>query len=218
MLSEDDMDILGKNMGDTLYFVDGYHGGVEGHMPDGAFEDILDALERLPEWKVSFEVEPESWNDLKRKDPTGYRRLKAFIKNEKTAGRIEFVSGAYGQPFCWAINGESNIRHLRRGIEEIRKHFPNVVIDTYAVQEPCFSSCMPQICKKLGYERMSLKNPTSWAGICRKCPERSSGWNPTTVLHCPVCRAMNAKNWSAAARPRRLAMIFDLSTVLRKNV
>ena len=40
MLSEDDMDILGKNMGDTLYFVDGYHGGVEGHMPDGAFEDI----------------------------------------------------------------------------------------------------------------------------------------------------------------------------------
>ncbi len=105
MLSEDDMDILGKNMGDTLYFVDGYHGGVEGHMPDGAFEDILDALERLPEWKVSFEVEPESWNDLKRKDPTGYRRLKAFIKNEKTAGRIEFVSGAYGQPFCWAING-----------------------------------------------------------------------------------------------------------------
>ena len=93
MLSEDDMDILGKNMGDTLYFVDGYHGGVEGHMPDGAFEDILDALERLPEWKVSFEVEPESWNDLKRKDPTGYRRLKAFIKNEKTAGRIEFVSG-----------------------------------------------------------------------------------------------------------------------------
>lgn len=32
---------------------------------------------------MSFEVEPESWNDLKRKDPTGYRRLKAFIKNEK---------------------------------------------------------------------------------------------------------------------------------------
>lgn len=168
MLSEDDMDILGKNMGDTLYFVDGYHGGVEGHMPDGAFEDILDALERLPEWKVSFEVEPESWNDLKRKDPTGYRRLKAFIENEKTAGRIEFVSGAYGQPFCWAINGESNIRHLRRGVEEIRKHFPNVVIDTYAVQEPCFSSCMPQICKKLGYERMSLKNPTSWGGYMQK--------------------------------------------------
>ena len=168
MLSQDDMDILGKNMGDTLYFVDGYHGGVEGHMPDGAFEDILDALERLPEWKVSFEVEPESWNDLKRKDPTGYRRLKAFIENEKTAGRIEFVSGAYGQPFCWAINGESNIRHLRRGIEEIRKHFSNVVIDTYAVQEPCFSSCMPQICKKLGYERMSLKNPTSWGGYMQK--------------------------------------------------
>lgn len=42
------------------------------------------------------------------------------------------------------------------------------MIDTYAVQEPCFSSCMPQICKKLGYERMSLKNPTSWGGYMQK--------------------------------------------------
>ena len=104
MLSEDDMDILGKNMGDTLYFVDGYHGGVEGHMPDGAFEDILDALERLPEWKVSFEVEPESWNDLKRKDPTGYRRLKAFIENEKTAGRSRFA-GRSTEKAIFAICG-----------------------------------------------------------------------------------------------------------------
>ncbi len=156
-----------RNRKEKLYFVDGYHGGVEGHMPDGSFEDILDALERYPEWKVSFEIEPESWNELKRKDYPAYRRLKEFVESEESASRVEFISGAYGQPFCWAINGESNVRQLCRGIAEIKKHF-HVEIDTYAVQEPCFTSALPQICLKLGYRRMSLKNPTAWGGYMGK--------------------------------------------------
>lgn len=155
-------------MKEKLYFVDGYHGGVEGHMPDGSFEDILDALERYPEWKVSFEIEPESWNELKRKDYPVYRRLQEFVESAESGERIEFIGGAYGQPFCWAINGESNIRQLRRGIAEIQKHFAGVVVDTYAVQEPCFTSALPQICLKLGYKRMSLKNPTAWGGYMGK--------------------------------------------------
>lgn len=155
-------------MKEKLYFVDGYHGGVEGHMPDGAFEDILDALSRYPQWKVSFEIEPESWNELKRKDYPVYKKLKEFAESEITGKRIEFIGGAYGQPFCWAINGESNIRHLCRGISEIQKHFSGIVVDTYAVQEPCFTSSLPQICLKLGYKRMSLKNPTAWGGYMGK--------------------------------------------------
>ena len=45
----------------TLYFVDGYHGGIRGHMPEGSWQDILSAMERWPEWKISLEIEPESW-------------------------------------------------------------------------------------------------------------------------------------------------------------
>lgn len=155
-------------MAEKLYFIDGYHGGIEGHMPVGSWEDILDAMERHPEWKISLEIEPESWEHLRIHDYEVYRRLQDFVFDEKTANRVEFISGSYGQPFCWAINGESNVRQLIRGMELIQKHFRNVIVDTYAVQEPCFTSALPQICRKLGYRRISLKNPTAWGGYMGK--------------------------------------------------
>lgn len=155
-------------MAEKLYFVDGYHGGIEGHMPEGSWEDILDAMERHPEWKISLEIEPESWDYLRLQDFDVYKRLQNYVSNEETANRVEFISGSYGQPFCWAIGGESNVRQLIRGAELLQKHFKNVIVDTYAVQEPCFTSALPQICKKLGYERISLKNPTAWGGYMGK--------------------------------------------------
>ncbi len=154
----------------TLYFIDGYHGGIRGHMPEGSWQDILYALERFPEWKISLEIEPDSWEYLRQHDLRTYRRLQEFIADPDTAERIEFISGSYAQPFCWAVNGESNIRQLLYGRDMIRHHFPNVVIDTYAVQEPCFTSSLPQILKRLGYRRMSLKNPTAWGGYMAKMP------------------------------------------------
>lgn len=154
----------------TLYFVDGYHGGIRGHMPEGSWQDILHALERFPEWKISLEIEPDSWEYLRQHDLRTYRRLQVFISDPNTADRIEFISGSYAQPFCWAVNGESNIRQLLYGRKIVKHHFPNVVIDTYAVQEPCFTSALPQILKLLGYQRMSLKNPTAWGGYMAKMP------------------------------------------------
>ncbi len=153
-----------------LYFVDGYHGGVRGHMPEGSWQDILHALERWPDWKVSLEIEPESWEVLKRKDLQTYRRLQKFILSPETRERVEFISGSYAQPFCWAIDGEGNIRQLQYGAKMIQEHFPGVKIDTYAVQEPCFTSSLPQMLTLLGYQRMSLKNPTAWGGYMAKMP------------------------------------------------
>ncbi|MCI9336946.1 MAG: hypothetical protein HFH93_05300 [Lachnospiraceae bacterium] len=154
----------------TLYFVDGYHGGIRGHMPEGSWQDILSAMERWPEWKISLEIEPESWEYLRRSDLGTYRRLQRFVSAPESAGRVEFISGSYAQPFCWAVNGESNIRQLLWGREMIRRHFPGVCIDTYAVQEPCFTSALPQILLQMGYRRMSLKNPTAWGGYMAKMP------------------------------------------------
>lgn len=154
----------------ALYFVDGYHGGIRGHMPEGSWQDILYALKRFPDWKISLEIEPESWEYLRRHDFHTYCNLRAFIENPDTADRIEFISSSYAQPFCWAVNGESNIRQLIHGIEVTKKYFPTAEIDTYAVQEPCFTSCLPQVLNELGYQRMSLKNPTAWGGYMKKMP------------------------------------------------
>ena len=58
----------------TLYYVDGYHGGVRGHMPAGSWRDILNTLRDLPDWKLCLDIEPASWEVLR-------RRIRRLSKN-----------------------------------------------------------------------------------------------------------------------------------------
>jgi alpha-mannosidase len=149
----------------TLYYADGYHGGVAGHMPSGSWRDIFNAMRELPAWKLSLDIEPESWDVLHRADPQAYRELKAYLDHHDTGARIEMVGCTFSQPYGWAIGGESNVRQLLRGCEVIRKHFPDAVLTTYAVQEPCWSSCLPQILVSLGFTGAVLRDAsTAWGG------------------------------------------------------
>ncbi|MGI8913782.1 MAG: hypothetical protein ACR2JY_08360 [Chloroflexota bacterium] len=148
-----------------LYYVDGYHGGVKGHMPLGAWRDVLEALQQWPGWKLSLDIEPISWLALRRSDPASYAELRAYLADETPEARVELVAASYAQPFAWAINGESNIRQLIRGREIVQEHFPGICVDTYAVQEPCWTSALPQILRSLGYVRAVLRDAsTAWAG------------------------------------------------------
>jgi alpha-mannosidase len=149
----------------TLYYVDGYHGGVRGHMPAGCWRDILNSLRRLPDWKLCLDVEAVSWDVLRREDPEAYAELKAYLDSQPLDARIEVVGDTFCQPYGWAVGGESNIRQLIRGREIIRAHFPKAALETYAVQEPCWSSCLPQILLSLGFTGAVLKDPsTAWGG------------------------------------------------------
>jgi alpha-mannosidase len=147
-----------------LYYVDGYHGGIDGHMPPASLKNVMDGLEKYPGWKVSFEIEPYSWAAFEKSDPESIKRLGNFLADKTAAARVELVSGAYGQTYAWNISGESNIRQLVYGGREIAAVFPDVKVDTYAVQEPCWTSCLPQLLRSLGYKRAVLKNSTCWGG------------------------------------------------------
>ena len=69
------------------------------------------------------------------------------------------------QPYCYTISGESIIRQLGYGIAKIKEYFPHAVFTTYSVEEPCFTSCLPQILKGFGYRYAVLRNPnTCWGG------------------------------------------------------
>ena len=147
----------------TIYYMDGYHGGPRGHMPPGCWRDIVDGLDRNPDWKLSLDVEADTWAVLRREDPETYERVKGLLMAPNA--RLEITGGTYAQPYGWAISGESNIRQLQRGLEVIREHFPRVRVETYAVQEPCWASCLPQILRSLGFTGASLKNAsTAWGG------------------------------------------------------
>jgi alpha-mannosidase len=149
----------------TLYFVDGYHGGLRGHMPPGAWRDIISRLDLTPEWKLCLDIEAVSWHALAEQDPESYARMTKFLREPRASARVEMVGGTFSQPYGWAISGESNIRQLVRGLEVIRRSFPGLPVDTYAMQEPCWASCLPQILKSLGFKFAVLKNPsTAWGG------------------------------------------------------
>jgi alpha-mannosidase len=150
---------------DLLYFVDGYHGGVRGHMPAGAWRDIVNRLESTPEWKLCLDIEPASWVRLAEDDPEAFARIRDLLNASGSPERLEMVAGTFAQPYGWAMTGESNIRQLVRGLEVIRASFPGLAVDTYATQEPCWASCLPQILVSLGFKAAVLKDPsTAWGG------------------------------------------------------
>jgi alpha-mannosidase len=149
----------------TLYYADGYHGGIVGHMPMGSWRDILNALRDLPEWKLSLDIEPNSWAELLRRDPEAFSEMKSYLADTGRDARIEMVGCTFAQPYGWAIGGESNIRQLQRGCQVIRHNFQAAELTTYAVQEPCWSSCLPQILASLGFTGAVLRDPsTAWGG------------------------------------------------------
>lgn len=161
----------------ALYFVDGYHGGVRGHMPPGAWRDIVTRLAADPRWKLCLDIEALSWQRLAQTDPQALARISHYLHGPAGSPRIEMVGGTFSQPYGWAVMGESNIRQLVRGLELIRKAFPGLPVDTYAMQEPCWASCLPQILNSLGFRYAVLKNPsTAWGGYSVGVDAESVNW------------------------------------------
>ncbi len=144
------------------YFVDGYHGGIYGHYPvEWKTQFLADQLEAHPEWRICLEIEPETWDTVKARTPEAYARFKAVA----TSDRMEFVNPTYAQPYCYNISGESLIRQFQYGMRKIRAHFPNARFLTYSAEEPCFTSCLPQLLRQLGFSYAVLKCPdTCWGG------------------------------------------------------
>ena len=156
------------------YFVDGYHGGVYGHYPlEWKTRFIVDRMEQHPEWRISLEIEPETWDSVAVHTPVDYRRMQELVKSP----RVEFTNPTYAQPYCYNISGESLIRQFQYGIRKIREHFPDVEHLTYAVEEPCFTSSLPQILSQLGYKYASLKCPnTCWGGYAAPFGGETVNW------------------------------------------
>lgn len=148
--------------GQQPYFVDGYHGGIYGHYPvEWKTKYMTDLILNHPEWKMCLEIEPETWDTVAYRTPEDYENFRKIVTDK----RVEFTSPAYAQPYCYNVSGESIIRQFDYGIKSIRKHFPEVEFVTYSVEEPCFTSSLPQILKQFGFKYAVLKCPnTCWGG------------------------------------------------------
>jgi alpha-mannosidase len=110
---------------------------------------------------MCLEIEPETWDTVAVRTPEDYENFRKIA----TDRRVEFTNPAYAQPYCYNVSGESIIRQFAYGIQRIRRHFPEVEFTTYSVEEPCFTSSLPQILTQFGFKYAVLKNPnTCWGG------------------------------------------------------
>lgn len=149
----------------TAWFTDGYHGGVYGHYPQWQARFMVEKLEEHPDWAINIEIEPETWDTISVTDSENFRAFQAYFEKEGPAGRVEFVNPTWSQPYSYNISGESIIRQFYYGMEKTREYFPSATFLTYAVEEPCFTSSLPQILKGFGYKYAVLRNPnTCWGG------------------------------------------------------
>ncbi|MBS1604689.1 MAG: glycosyl hydrolase, partial [Bacteroidetes bacterium] len=158
----------GESAGDTAWFIDGYHGGIYGHLPAWQTKFMVEQLAAHPDWKINLELEPESWDSIAAADAVHYAAFRRLMADQGAGGRIEYVNPAYGQSYLYNISGESVIRQLGYGMRKLREHFPGIVFSTYSSEEPCFTSALPQILRSYGFRYASLKNPnTCWGGYTR---------------------------------------------------
>ncbi|MDU1890378.1 MAG: glycoside hydrolase family 38 C-terminal domain-containing protein [Dysgonomonas sp.] len=170
---------------EQAYFVDGYHGGVYGHYPMWVTQFMVDKLKGHPEWRIGLEIEPETWDTVSIRDWHAYKNFKNIVTDK----RIEFTNPTYAQPYCYNISGESIIRQFEYGMRKIYQHFPDVKFTTYSVEEPCFTSCLPQILKSFGFRYAVLKCPdTCWGGYTAAYGGELVNWigpDGTSILTVP---------------------------------
>lgn len=185
------------------YFVDGYHGGIYGHYPvKWKTQFIVDQLNMHPDWRICLEIEPETWDTVQIRTPQAYQQFKKIANGYQ----VEFTNPTYAQPYCYNISGESIIRQFQYGMDKIRKHFPDVNIVTYSVEEPCFTSCLPQILKLFGFKYAVLKCPnTCWGGYTSAYGGELVNWigtDGTSILTVPryACEKLEKNStWQTTA-------------------
>lgn len=150
------------------YFIDGYHGGIYGHIPPWQTRFMVDKLHQYPDWKINLEIEPESWDTIARKYPADYDAFTGVLADPAMSDRVEYVNPTYAQSYLYNISGESIIRQFYYGMRKLREHFPGITFSTYSSEEPCFTSALPQLLLSYGFSYASLKNPnTCWGGYTR---------------------------------------------------
>jgi len=193
---------VSAEVSNQVYFVDGYHGGVFGHYPMWKTQFIIDKLNEFPDWRIGMEIEAETWDSVMKNTPEAYHEFQKIIDNP----RLDFTNPTYAQPYCYNIVGESIIRQFHYGIKKNREHFPSFTFSTYAVEEPCFTSALPQVLKSFGFKYAVLKCPnTCWGGYMKAYGGELVNWigpEGTSILTVPryACEELEPNSvWQTTA-------------------
>jgi hypothetical protein len=151
-----------------VYIMEGYHGGM-------LYWDWL-ILRKGGRWRsfiwpavgvpllaraekgipVTLELDAPTFRHMARNQKKAFSRLKSLA----ASGMIDIVNGTFSQPLLSTISGESAIRQFELGLKAISQTTGFKVL-SYACQEPCFCSQLPQILKGFSIPYALIR--THWA-------------------------------------------------------
>ncbi len=194
---------LSAQDGRRAYFADGFHGGVYGHYPLDWYTDfMMDQLAEHPDWRIGLEIEPETWDSVRVRTPEAYERWQRVV----VGPQVEYTNPGYAQGYLYNILGESIIRQFQYGMRKLHEHFPTMAFTTYSSEEPCFTSCLPQLLSQLGFRHGVLKCPdTCWGGYTEGIGGELVNWigpDGTSLLSVPryACEALQKNSvWQTTA-------------------
>ncbi|MFL5744186.1 MAG: glycosyl hydrolase, partial [Niastella sp.] len=71
-----------KGRAQTAWFIDGYHGGIYGHLPPWQTKFMVEKLAQYPDWKINLELEPESWDSMAVQDAANYATFQKLFTDQ----------------------------------------------------------------------------------------------------------------------------------------
>jgi alpha-mannosidase len=179
-----------------IYLLDGYHGGIPFWdwllLPHGglwrtllwpAVGEVLVQRAKEARLPVLLEIDGYTYATMADQQPQALARLKEVV----AAGTIEIANGTYAQPFLRTLGGESVIRQFAHGLAATERAL-GAAVTSYASQEPCFCTQLPQILAGFGIQRALMR--THWAPFGQESAHdapllRWCGPDGSTVLAVP---------------------------------
>ena len=152
-----------------VYIMEGYHGGMLYWdwlilRKGGLWESLIwpavgeSLLYRAGNQGIPLvlELDATTFSHMKEYQHKSFSRLRNLIG----AGRIEIVNGTFSQPILQTISGEAIIRQFEHGLNAIMET-TGFKVTSYACQEPCFCSQLPQILNGFSLHYALIR--THWA-------------------------------------------------------
>jgi len=112
--------------------------------------ETVERMIRYPHYKMGLNLGAHTYEN----NPEFARRIRGWMA--LFPDRFFVTGGDYAQPTACVRSGESNLRHLLIGWEEIRRRL-GIRVDIWTVSEPGNFAQLPQILKDLGYRGALLR-------------------------------------------------------------
>lgn len=148
------------------------------------FHDVLDSLEKYPDFRIDFEISARELEDVLAVDPSVIERMRDMLAR----GKLGFVGGDYSQSHCHVYGAESCLRQIQYGLAVFKRLF-GYSVRVFFHQETGLHDQLPQILRAMGY---TVAVPPRFPYVL----EFTGGASPELTSHYGVLEFVNGADFT----------------------